>query len=158
MAKSATQSKPNFGSIMNMPVQDAERPPTLPRGYYVCVVESFREDKSSQKQTPFTRFNLKVIAPWEKDGVIQADEDELEEYGEVKDTILPLDFYQTEKSIYRLREFLEHCGVDFADGKSFAQAVPEARNAQVIARVTHRSSEDGSATFARVSSTAPVEE
>lgn len=158
MAKSATQQKPSFGSILSMPAQDAVRPPTLPRGYYVCVVDSFREDKSSQKQTPYTEFQLKVISPWEKDGVIQADEDELEEYGEVRDAILNVQFYQTEKSIYRLRQFLEHCGVDLSDGKSFEQAIPECRNAQIIARVTHQTSQDGDATFAKVSRTAPVEE
>jgi hypothetical protein len=158
MAKSVTQTKPSFGSILSMPAQDAVRPPTLPRGFYVCAVESFREDKSSQKQTPFTEFQLKVLRPWEKDGVIQADEDELEEYGEVKDAILNIQFYQTEKSIYRLREFLEHCGVDLTDGKSFEQAIPEARNCQVIARVTHRTAQDSDAVFAQVSRTLPVEE
>lgn len=158
MAKSATQSKPSFGSILEMPAQEAERPPTLPRGYYLTVVEGYRDDKSSKQQTPFTRFNLKVIGPWEKDGVVQVDEDELEEYGDVKDATLPVDFYHTEKSIYRLKEFLEHCGIDLSDGKSFAQALPETRNCQVIARVTHQSNQDGTATFARVSGTAPVEE
>ena len=63
MAKSATQTKPNFGSVLDMPASDAERPPTLPRGYYVVVVQSYREDKSSQKQTPFTEYTLKVIEP-----------------------------------------------------------------------------------------------
>lgn len=158
MAKSAVNEKPNFGGILSMPAQDAERPPTLPRGYYVCSVRDFKDDKSSKQQTPFTRFNLEVLSVWEKEGVMQADEDEIEEFGDVKGAVLPVDFYHTEKSIYRLKEFLEHCGVDLSDGKSFSQAIPETRNCQIVARVTHQTSQDGSATFARVSGTAPVEE
>ena len=164
MAKSVTQTKPSFGSILSMPAEDAVRPPTLPRGYYVAVVENFREDKSSQRQTPFTEFQLKVLRPLEKENEetgemeVQVDEDELEAYGDVAGAMINVQFYHTEKSVYRLAEFLRHCGVDLGGKKSFEQAIPEARNSQVVIRVTHQSSQDGEATFARVSRTAPVEE
>ena len=157
MAKSATQTKPNFGSVLDMPAQDAERPPTLPRGYYTCIVQSYREDKSSQKQTAFTEFSLKVIEPWEKNGEQMVDVDELEEFGEVRDSVISTRFFHTEKSIYRLKEFLEHCGVDLSDGKSFKQAIPEAVNCQVIAHIVHEPWQQGEGVSARVRSTAPVE-
>ena len=157
MAKSATQSKPNFGSVLDMPASDAERPPTLPRGYYVCVVQSYREDKSSQKQTPFTEYTLKVIEPWEKNEEPMVDQGELEEFGEVRDSVITTRFFHTEKSIYRLKEFLIHCGVDLDDGKSFKQAIPEAVNAQIIAHIVHEPWTQGEGVSARVRSTAPAE-
>lgn len=158
MAKSATQTKPEFKSILSMPAQDAERPPTLPRGYYSAVVEGWREDKSSEKQTPFTRFDMKILSVWEKDGVPQVDEEALEEFGDVNGTVMPLDFYHTEKSIYRLREFLEHCGIDLSDGKSFEQAIPETRNCEVIVQIAHQSAKSGDGTWARIIRTLPMSE
>src|SRR5215472_10004854 len=146
MAKSATQTKPTFGSILDQPAQDAERPPLLPRGYYHTVVQSFREDKSS-KGTEFVAFSLKVIGPWEGRG--EPDEDELEEFGEVRDSIIEARFYLTEKSKYRLREFLEHCGVDRSDGKSFKQACPETTNCEVLVQVAHEPLQSGDGVMAR---------
>ena len=155
MAKPA--SKPDFASILDQPAAEAERPPTLPRGYYHTMVTAYRIDKSTQKQTEFSEFTLKVLEPWERNGVATVDEDELEEFGDVRDSIISVRFYHTDKSKYRLKEFLEHCGVDLSKGKSFAQAIPEAVNCQVIAQVIHEPWQTGEGVSARVRSTAPVE-
>ena len=163
MANPATKSKPSFSSILDMPASEAQRPPTLPRGSYVVMVTAYREDKSSQAQTPFTEFTLKVIEPLEKEDpktkemVPQVDEDELEEFGDVRDSIINVRFWHTEKAIYRLREFLEHCGVDLGGKKSFTQAIPEAVNATIIANITHRPLQTGEGVRAEVRSTAPAE-
>lgn len=159
MAKSATQMAPSFGSILDKPANEIERPPLLPKGYYVCIVTGQPKiDKSSQKQTEFIDFQLKVIAPLEKDGIIQADEQELEEFGDVKDHILHATFYLTEKAGFRAREFLEHCGIDTSQGQSLRQLIAEAVGQSVVARVTHEPWQSGDGFSARVQNTAPVED
>jgi hypothetical protein len=140
-----------------MPARDAERPPTLPRGYYVTLVSSYREDKSSVQHTPFTEYSLKIIQPWERGDEVMVEEEELEEFGDVRDSIIIVRYYHTPKSIFRLKEFLIHCGVDLSDGKSFKQAIPEAVNCQVIAHVVHEPYQTGDGVRAAVRSTAPVE-
>jgi hypothetical protein len=162
MAKSATQSKPNFGSILDQPGNEIERPPLLPRGHYLTVVQSYRNDKANTG-TEFTEVTLKVIAPAEfkdkKTGEMRTDvdEDELEEFGEVRDSVISTRFFHTEKSAYRLRQFLEHCGVDFSDGKNMGQGLEEIRNSEIIAFVVHEPWTTGEGVSARVRSTAPVE-
>lgn len=157
MAKSAI--KPEFKSVLDTPSSEIERPPTLPRGYYHCVVQGPpRIDKSSQKQTEFSEFALKVLSVWEKDGIPQVDEDELEEFGEVKDQIIRVTFYHTEKSIFRLKEFLTHCGIDTDGKETLRQLIQEAQGCQVIAHVVHEPWQSGEGVSARVRGTAPVEE
>jgi len=153
MAKSAIKPAPtNLTSILSQPAEDAERPPVTPRGYYTCVVQGHRFDKSSVQQTDYVDFVLKVIEPYKN-----VDEDELEEFGEVRGTIINHRLYITEKAKYRIKEFLEHCGVDLSDGKSFEQAIPEATNCEVIVQVIHEPLQSGDGVMARVRSSAPVE-
>lgn len=159
MAKASTQTKaPSFSSILDEPASEARRPPTIPRGYYICVVQGHRIDRSSLKQTEFVEYTLKVLSVWEKDGIPQADEDELADFGEVKDQLIRVTFYLTDKSKYRLREFLEHCGVEIEPGASFSQLIPEATNCQVIAHVVHEPWQSGEGVNARVRGTAPIED
>jgi hypothetical protein len=160
MAKSViqTKSKPDFGSILDKPAQDAQRPPTLPRGYYRFVVQTYRFDKSSVQQTEFVEFGLKVIEPYEAENRPSVDEDELEEFGDVRGSLIGHRLYVTEKAAYRIREFLEHCGVDLSDGKSMRQGIPEAVNCEVIGQVIHEPLQSGDGVMARIRNTAPVEE
>jgi hypothetical protein len=116
-----------------------------------------RIDKSSQKQTEFVEYALKVLSVVEKDGIPQIDEDELEDFGDVTGQMIRVTFYLTEKSKYRLREFIEHCGVEVEKGVSFKQLVGEAQGCQVIAQVVHEPWQSGEGVSARVRGTAPVE-
>jgi hypothetical protein len=151
MAKAAV--KPSFGSILDQPAADAQRPPNLPRGHYHVSVASFREDKSSQKGTEFVEYGLKIVEPLD-----DVDEDDLEEFGDTRGQVIPVQFWVTDKSIYRLKEFLEHCGVDLGDKKSFKQAIPEAVNCEVIAQVIHEPLLSGEGVRARVRNTSPVKD
>lgn len=160
MAKASTaQTKPNFASVLDEPAAEAKRPPTIPRGYYVTAVQpGYRIDKSSEKQTEFVEYTLKVLSVWEKDGIPQVDEDELAEFGDVTGQLIRVTFWMTDKSKYRLKEFFEHCGLEVEPGMSFAQLIPEVVGCQVIAAVAHEPARTGEGVFARVRSTAPVEE
>ena len=109
MAKAA--QAPNFGSILDRAPSEIEKPKPLPQGSYITVlVGQPRFDKSAKKQTEFVEFTHKLLAAQE-----DVDEDELKVLGGVKDKVMKNTFYLTEGAAWRLKEFLEHCGIDEAD-------------------------------------------
>ena len=149
----------NLASILDRPYGDAERPKPLPVGTYRTIVTGApRFDKSAKKGTPFVEFTLKFISAEE-----DVDQDDLETALTKKsgDTV-PLQnkttkvtYYETEDAIWRLDEFIRHCGVD-AEGMSRRQAVAECQNCEVLVSLKHTPSEDGEQMYANVSKTASV--
>lgn len=159
MAKVA-QIKPKtpvFESILDRPSEDAERPKPLPQGSYVCVVHGLPEyGKSSKKQTDFVRFTLIPLQAMD-----DVDADALDEVGGLEGKSLSDTYYLTPNAEYRLRDFLDNCGIPSRDDDeeklSHRARIEMATNQQVIAHVKHRASQDGSSVFAEVSGTAAVE-
>jgi hypothetical protein len=165
MAKTATASAPHFASVLDTPVGDIERPKPLPPGQYVCVVQGQpRIDKSAKKQTEFSEYTLKLL-----EAMDTVDEEALTTYltnkdgskKRLQDVTTKVTFYHTENSVYRLKDFLRHCGLDIDDaeseGTSLRQLIAEVPGRQVIATITHEASQRGDGVYATVSDTAPVE-
>lgn len=151
MAKAATA--PTFGSILDTSSSEIERPKPLPVGAYVTVVQGQpRMDKSTKKGTEFVEFTLKVLEPLD-----DVDEDALKEVGGIKDKTIRATYYLTEGAVWRLKDFLDHCGAGDED-ESLRQRIADTQGKQVIAHIRHEASEDGSSVFARLRNTAPVEE
>jgi len=141
----------SFSAILDQQVEDAERPKPLPVGTYLCVVTGLpRFDKSSRAQTDFAEFTLQPTEVYD-----DVDKDELEAMGGLENRTLRITFWLTEDAKWRLRKFLEDCGIDVS-GKSFHEAIEEAPGQQVIANVTHDPAKDGSGHYAVVKSTAAV--
>ncbi len=160
MAKSATQtSTPNFGTLLDKPSSEVERPKPLPQGSYLTIVKGLpRFDKSSKKQTEFVEFTLAVQSAGE-----DVDEDDLKAWmskadgtrRSLKDATIRATYYIIEDALWRLKDFLEHCGIE--EGDSLRAMIDEAPNSQVIAFIKHRASEDGESVFAELAKTAPAE-
>ena len=160
MAKAAVKETPNFGSILDKPASEAERPPAMPAGTYLGVVQGLpRKDKSSKKQTDFIEYNIKLLKPYEnEDGETDVDADELKAMGGIKDKEMKLTFYITEKSEYRHKEFLEDdLGLDI-EGKSHWEAAQEAAGQQLLVFVKQTPREDGKGMFSEIAKTMPVGE
>lgn len=150
---------PQLASILDRQYGDAERPKPLPVGTYRTVVTGApRFDKSARKGTPFVEFTLKFLSA--EDDV---DEDDLahaltKKSGEtvpLSSKTTRVTFYETEDAIWRLDEFIKHCGVD-AEGMSRRQAIAECQNCEVLVFMKHTPSEDGEQMYANVSKTAAV--
>ena len=142
----ATQT--SFESILDTPATEVERPKPLPAGTYSCIVRGLPEyGESSQKKTPFVRFTLAVQAAGD-----DVDTDELQEIGGIADKTIRNTYYTTPDALFRLTDFLEHCGID-ADGKTVRQMIDETPTAAVDILVGHRASEDGQQIFAEVKRT-----
>lgn len=151
MAKAAL-SRPTFGSILDTPSGEIERPKPLPTGGYVTAIQGQpRFDKSTKKGTEFVEFTLKVLEALE-----DVDEEALKEVGGIKDKTIKATYYLTEGAIWRLKDFLDHCGAG-DDEESLRQRIDDTPGKQVIAYIRHEASEDGSSVFARLRSTASVE-
>ena len=147
MAKAATQS---FSSILDRAPSEIERPKPMPVGQYICVVQGQpRFDKSSKKQTEFAEFTHKLISAGD-----DVDEDELKAYlgdRKLSDVTMKNTYYLTEGAVWRLKEFLEHCGID--EGDSLRAMIEETPGAQVGIFLNHEASQDGTSVFARIGKT-----
>lgn len=138
----------SFESILDQKAEEVERPKPLPAGTYDCIVRGLPEyGESSQKKTPFARFTLAITAAGE-----DVDPDELEEMGGIADKTIKSTYYTTPDALFRLTDFLEHCGIE-PDGKTVRQMIDESPNCAVRAVISHRASEDGQQVFAEVKRT-----
>lgn len=153
-------ANPNFGSILDRPSSEVEKPKPLPVGSYGCVVKGLpRFDKSSQKQTEFVEFLLQPISAGE-----DVDEEDLAAWMQkpdgtsrtLSDTSIRATYYLTEDSVWRLKEFLDHLGIEEGDS-SLRQRIDETPNCSVIAYIRHEASQDGTSIFAKLAKTAPAE-
>lgn len=141
----------NFADLLNKPADSVERPKPLPQGSYNCVVKGLPEQgESKEKKTPFVNFTLLITSP--RDDV---DEEAIATMGGVVGKTIPAIFYITENSLFRLTDFLEHCGIELA-GKSISSAIDESPNSEVVAFIRHEASQDGQSIFGRFSKSAPM--
>lgn len=159
MAKAANQAQPSFGSILDRAPSEIEKPKPLPQGSYITqIVGQPRFDLSTKKQTEFAEFTHKVISAGE-----DVDEDDLAAYltgadgvkKKLTDVTLKNTYYLTKSAAWRLKEFLEHCGVEEAD--SLREMIEETPGQQVGIFVNHEASQDGTSVFARIGKTFVVE-
>lgn len=146
---------PNFGSILDKPASDVERPKPYPQGSYICVVKGLPvHGESTRKKTKQVEFQLQPLSVLD-----DVDAEDLEAMGGLNRTIKDT-YYVTEDALWRLKEFLVNCGIEEMDGddkKSFTQMIDETPGRQVGVSIRHEASEDGKSIFARVGSTFLVE-
>lgn len=145
----------NFANILDAPTSgsDWDRPPPLPRGSYVCMINGMPErGVSDKKQTPFIRFQLKFLQALD-----DVDTDELDSIGGLSDKTMPLTFFITDKSKYRFGEFLrDDLGLDLEEGVSPWVLAQQAPGSQVLVTIRHKPTEDGKGVYAEIAGTAAV--
>jgi len=144
---------PNFSDILDKPASGDTRPPPIPVGTYLAIVRGLPEYfESAKKKTPGARFTLELLQAGE-----DVDPDELEAMGGIQNKTLRHDIWLTDESLWRGREFCEHCGVD-VENLSRGQAFEACNGAQVMVEIRHEPAQDGSdAIFARIAKTRAVE-
>ena len=144
-------ASPNFGALLDKAPSDVERPKPMPEGSYLWVIQGMPEyGKSSKKQTEFVAFTLRALQAGP-----DVDSEELETMGGIADKSIKAIFYITEGSLYRLKEFLEHCGI--AEGDSLREMIEDAQNCQIVGYIRHEPSNDGESIFARLGKTAEAD-
>src|SRR5262245_1643642 len=123
---------PNFSSILDRPSNTVVRPPAAPIGNYVWAIKGLpKRDKSTKKQTEYIEYTCKAVSYIE--GTV--DEEELAGFGGLaKVPEHKLTFYMTEKSGYRLKEFLQNdLGFEWDEAeRTLWQVAQEANGAQFL--------------------------
>lgn len=123
----------DFRSLLSAPADSFEAPKALPPGSYSGRIKSHEFGESAQKKTPYVRFHLAVT------NAIDVDPSELSGIDLSKKS-LRVDFYLTTDAAYRLRSFLDGCGIS-TKGRSLGECIPETSGASVIMEVTQRKTE-----------------
>lgn len=140
----------SFESILDMPSSEVERPKPLPVGSYVGIVQSHKFDRSTKKGTEYVEFTIKLI-----EALDDVDQEKLGEQGGLGDKTLRATYYLTENSVWRLKDFLNHCEAGDED-MTLRQRIAETPAKSITVKVRHEASQDGSQVYARISDTAPV--
>lgn len=152
MARAATPT--SFASILDKPASEIERPKPLPQGTYATTIVGLPKfDKSTKKGTEYVEFTHKIMAAGD-----DVDADELEAMGGIADKTMKNTYYTTETAAWRLKKFLEDCGIDMEeDGMTMRKAVEQTPGLAVNIFVRHEPSQDGTTTFAKIGDTSPSE-
>jgi hypothetical protein len=142
----------SFEEILKMPATAFPDPIPIPAGTYHCIVEAHPEPgRSSQKQTPFFAIKFKIMNAME-----DVDKDQANA-ANVVGKVVTEQFYATTEAMPRYRRFLEHLGIDTSNTKTPIEELnAEVRNKQVLIKIGHEASQDGTRVFTRVRSTAAV--
>lgn len=132
----------NFNHLLNKKMDEVERPALLPVGTYEGVIKGseFGEARNEDK-SPICTFQIQITGTTEDIDP----EDLVDSKGKPIDPAgrrFRRDFFLTEDSLWKLKEFLESCGIS-TDGRSFGEAIPEAKNAPVLVTLNTAESKGG---------------
>ena len=143
----------SFSDILNRPASEVKKPPPLPAGSYICLVDGLFKERDFNG-TPIIEFNLKPVQARE-----DVNQTELAETGGLNRMLrhsIWLKNQAGDDTSYQLKRFLEdHLQISSA-GKTLLQMAGECPGKQVLAVVKHTPSKDGTELFANVASTAQV--
>lgn len=147
---------PDFSSILDKPANEIERPKPMPVGTYLTVVRGQpRFDKSRNKGTELVEFTHSIV-----DAADDVDADALKEWlngDKLKGKEIKNVYYLTDNSLWRVKDFLGHCGLDVESKHTLRDLIENTSNCEVYLTIRHEPSQDGTTMFARVAGSAAVE-
>lgn len=131
----------DFRQLTSKPMDKIKKPPTYPAGTYRGIVAGQEYGESSKKKTPYCRYNIRLVSAGDDvdKSRLVVDDQPLD----IGKKLFRTDFYLTPDAEYRLIEFLTSCGVQTGGGRSIAEGVPEAMNAEVIVNISEEMGEGG---------------
>jgi hypothetical protein len=137
----------NFAALLDKKVSDVKKPEPLPTGAYDMCITGYSTGTSSKNETPYVEISLKPISARE-----DVDQEALANIDNLNDITLKTQFYLTEKSMWRLQDFLGKAGFDVEGDQTFSEMLAECAGHNVVAVIGHRASKDGTAVFAEINS------
>lgn len=132
-------SNVDFSAILNKKVNEVEAPASFPAGSYNMVVLGYTTGTSQKKNTPYIEFEFGVQSPNE--------DVDMDEYNKIKNPAerhLKTQFYITEESLFRLKDFLKACGIDVECDRTLNELLPEATGTTVVGIIKKELAQDGS--------------
>ncbi len=148
----------NFQDILSKPSASIEAPSALPAGTYLCIIDGQPEFvKVGKNQTDAVKVVLKPVQA-QPDVDQEALQKALVVNGAVsalQDKKINQNYFITEAAVWRLKDFLDNCGVDEGT-KTLGERIPDLMGKQVLISLGHRSSDDGKQVFNEVKGSAKV--
>ena len=143
----------SFTDILDMPIEDIKEPKALPPGTYLTIVDGQPEyAKVGQNQTECVNFNLKPLQAGP-----DVDPSQLAEVldgANLQDKKIRHRIFLTDESKHRAKKFLlNDLGLH---PSTIRQMVQEAMGKQVMVKLVHQASQDGTQVYHQVQSTAKV--
>lgn len=131
-----------FADALDRKREEIRRPPPPPIGHYIAQVAKMpgAPELSKDGKYEFLRIDCRLLSPTD-----DVDEDMLAEAGNIQGTPIRVDFiFNTEEeeqakfesTLNRLKQFVEHCGVDTTEG-ALKEWLSQIVNAQFLLQVTH---------------------
>lgn len=145
----------NFQHLLSKPIDSVKRPVAKPAGTYFGQIIGHKFDESKQKKTPFVRFELGGVQPGpDIDQSLLVDAEgqplDLSKWHPYKD------FYLTDDSLYRLKDFLDSLKINIS-GRQFGETIPETKGMPVQFDVTMEPASEGGGFYNNVGNIAGVE-
>lgn len=132
-----------FTDALDRKMEEVKRPPNPPVGHYTWQVQKHPDSDSFDSRNSgktFDRLSFQMSCVAASDDV---DPDDLAEYGNVAGFITTKSFLfdnedeqAFERSMYNLKRFLEHLGVD--ESLSLSEALAASVGAQCLGELKHR--------------------
>lgn len=154
----------NFTQALDRKLEEVKRPPNLPTGHYIWQINKVPDQEtfeSTRTGDTFDRLTFTCTCVEASDDV---DPDDLAEYGNVAGAVNRKTFLFTqnedekaafERSMFQLKRFLEHCGVD--EGLSLEEAINDVVGKQFLGEIGHRPDpNDPEVIYAEIKKTAAV--
>ncbi len=121
---------PDFTQLLKKPLNEVKKPDLLPAGTYHGSVLNYEILESSQKKTPFVRFNCRITGPGDdvpQELLVGQDGHSID----VATKKTWADFYLTDDAYYRIKECLNSMGISTED-RDLSQTLPETLNQPVL--------------------------
>lgn len=132
-----------FTDALDRRMEEVKRPPNPPVGHYTWQVKKHPDSDSFDSRNSgktFDRLSFQMSCVGASDDV---DPDDLAEYGDVSGFVTSKSFLfdnedeqAFERSMYNLKRFLEHLGVD--ESLSLSEALAACVGAQCLGELKHR--------------------
>lgn len=142
----------DFAALMGQKPSEVTPPKPLPAGTFLATITDIESIVSREKKTPGLRVKMMLVSA--EDDV---DEEELAEYGDLgENATTSMDMYVTEKSLFRVTQFVEHCGLDLDDYDTTQEAVDATVGNQCNVLIEHQYGDNGEV-YSRPKSTSKVD-
>lgn len=131
----------DYKELLRRPADSLKKPPLKPSGTYLGVVKEYRFDMSKEKKTPYVRFTFNNLSPGPDVEASQLVDPEDGSSIDLSRWSPHKDFFLTDDSIYRLKDFLTSLGIP-SQGRMLDEMLPESRGMAVAIQVTQETTKD----------------
>ena len=149
--------KPDFASIMDMPMSELKPPKPVPAGDYLAMVVGHAEPGEASTGTPFVTITFQLLEALESVNKEDLHEALTKQDGAVmalREKTVQTRLYLTDKTAYRNSIFLKNLGVD--PDFSINEGIENVAGCQTIITITHEASRSGEGVFANITGTTKI--